>query len=507
MEAKLENNKRIAKNTIMLYIRMFLTMLVSFYTSRIILEALGVEDFGIYNIVGGVVVFFSFLNNAMASATQRFLNYELGQNDLQNVKKTFSMSLTVHISIAILVFILAETLGLWFLNEYLNIPQNRIYEANWIYQFSILTCCVQIIRIPYHSCIIAYEKMSFYAYIGIIEVLLKLIIVYLLYCFNFDKLVFYGILVFVVTTIISILYKIYCNKMFVVSHYNFFWDTKMYKNLISFSGWSLFGSIANVSVQQGINILLNIFWGVTVNAGLGIANQVTNAIYSFVSNFQIAFNPQIIKSYASGENVYFINLIFKASKYSYFLLFLISMPFLICTDFILDIWLNFVPEYTIYFCRLTIIFMLIDAMAAPLWTSIQATGNIRNYQILMGGMILINLPLIYMVLYYGFPPKSALIVRVVINILTFIIRLVYLKLKIKFPVLLYLQNVICPILIVSFISIPFPVLINQYYTGLTSLLLTTLSFLFLSVLFIIIIGLDKSEKHFVKTMIINRIKG
>jgi len=267
--------------------------------------------------------------------------------------------MTAHLSIALIVVILSETIGLWFLNTQLNIPADRMNAANWVYQFTILTFCIQIIRVPYNASIIAYEKMSFYAYVGIIEVVLKLLIVFLLLFFGWDKLKLYAVLTCGVTLIVLILYKLYCNKVFTTCRYNFFWDKSLYKKLMSFSGWSLFGSVANVGAQQGLNILLNIFFGVAINAAMGIANQVSSAVFGFVSNFQTAFNPQIVKSYAMNDRTYFMNLIFQSSKFSYYLLLLLSVPLLISTDFILQVWLTNVPEYTASFCRLIILFCLL----------------------------------------------------------------------------------------------------------------------------------------------------
>lgn len=304
-DINISNNKRIAKNTMMLYIRMLLSMIVSLYTSRVVLNILGVEDYGIYNVVGGVVVLFSFLNNAMASATQRFLNFELGRGDVLEVKRIFSISMTSYICIALLVLFLSETVGLWFFNTQLNIPSSRIDAASWVYQMSIFTFCFSILRIPYNASVIAYERMSFFAYISIIEVLMKLLIVYLLVLGSIDKLILYAILIFVVTVLVNAIYQFYCKHMFEICTYSFFWDKILFKKIIGFSGWSLFGSLANMSAQQGVNFLLNIFYGVTVNAAVGIANQVSSAIYAFISNFQTAFNPQLIKSYASGEKEYF----------------------------------------------------------------------------------------------------------------------------------------------------------------------------------------------------------
>jgi O-antigen/teichoic acid export membrane protein len=501
-----ENNKRIAKNTAMLYVRMLFTMAISLYTSRVVLKTLGIADFGIYNIVGGVVILFEFLNSAMASATQRFLSFELGKNDSEEVKRVFSMSMTAHISIALLVILLAETIGLWFLNTQINIPEGRMNAANWVYQFSILTFCVNIIRTPYNASIIAYEKMSFYAYLSIVEVILKLLIVFLLVFFGFDKLILYSILVFIVGAIVFTLYKLYCGKVFSNCRYNYFWDIDLYKKLMSFSGWSLFGNAANIGAQQGINILLNIFFGVTVNAAMGIANQLSQAVYNFVSNFQTAFKPQIVKSYASDEKIYFNNLILQTSKFSYYLLFLLSLPILISCEFILKIWLGTVPEYTVSFCRLIIVFLLIEAISAPLWMAVQAIGKIRNYQILIGSIIICNIPLAYAVLKFGMVPESVLVIRLLIGIVTFIARFIYLLPKIELPIRLYIKEVIWVSLVMSLLSLPLPLLVNHYFSNWIGLLITTIVALVTTGCMIYTIGLRHNEREFVKKMILDKLK-
>jgi conserved hypothetical transmembrane protein; putative transmembrane protein len=499
-------NQRIAQNTLMLYVRMLLIMAVTLYTSRIVLDKLGVEDFGIYNLVAGIVVLFSFVNNAMATATQRFLNFELGKKNLHEVKRIFSMSMTAHISISLLVLFLAETIGVWFLLSEMNIPNNRMEAAVWCYQFSILIACVQIIRVPYNSCIIAYERMSFYAYLSILEVGFNLLIAFLLTMTNCDRLILYSFLMFIVAVFISGVYKIVCNRYFVISKYTFFWDYALYKKIISFSGWSLLGSTANVGVQQGLNILLNIFYGVTLNAAMGIANQVSRAVYNFVSNFQIAFNPQIIKSYASGDYVYFERLIFKASRYSYFLLFLVSLPVLLNSEFLLSVWLKDVPEYAVTFSQLIICFLLIDALSAPLWISAQAMGRIRNYQLLMSGIILLNLPLGYIVLNLGMRPEMVLVIRVIINFLAWIFRVLYLRSSISFPVRKYLKEVFLVVLVITVISIPLPFWISLVYSSWKGLIMTTVFSVLTTIFAIFLIGLEKNEKTYIMNFIQSKLK-
>ena len=501
-----ENTRRIAKNTVMLYIRMLLIMAVTLYTSRVVLNVLGVEDFGIYNVVGGIVVMFSFLNGAMATSTQRFLSFSLGKNDQEQVARVFSMSMTTHISIALIVLLLAETFGLWIFYRYLNIPPERMGAAQWVYQLSVLTFCISIIRVPYNAGIIAYERMSFYAYISIVEVCLKLGMVILLQYLGSDKLILYALLMALTTGIVTFIYKLYCCKTFSVCRYHYFWDKHLYKELISFSGWSLFGSAANVGVQQGINILLNVFFGVVTNAALGIANQVSSAVSQLVGNFQTAFNPALVKSYASGDYSYFVRLIFQTSRFSYFLLFIIALPLYLCMPFVLKVWLDIVPEYTVVFCRWMLVFVLIDAVSAPLWISVQAIGKIRSYQLLMSALIFLNIPLSWLLLRLGKDAEWVMQVRVGINLLTFICRIIYLQKMKVISSYLYLREVISPVVLVSVLSVPLPLWIGCNYSGLKGFLLLSGVSVILSGVAIWFLGLRKSERDFIWTSFRNKLR-
>ena len=501
-----ENTRRIAKNTVMLYIRMLLIMAVTLYTSRVVLNVLGVEDFGIYNVVGGIVVMFSFLNGAMATSTQRFLSFSLGKNDQEQVARVFSMSMTTHISIALIVLLLAETFGLWIFYRYLNIPPERMGAAQWVYQLSVLTFCISIIRVPYNAGIIAYERMSFYAYISIVEVCLKLGMVILLQYLGSDKVILYALLMALTTGIVTFIYKLYCCKTFSVCRYHYFWDKHLYKELISFSGWSLFGSAANVGVQQGINILLNVFFGVVTNAALGIANQVSSAVSQLVGNFQTAFNPALVKSYASGDYSYFVRLIFQTSRFSYFLLFIIALPLYLCMPFVLKVWLDIVPEYTVVFCRWMLVFVLIDAVSAPLWISVQAIGKIRSYQLLMSALIFLNIPLSWLLLRLGKDAEWVMQVRVGINLLTFICRIIYLQKRKVISSYLYLREVISPVVLVSVLSVPLPLWIGCNYSGLKGFLLLSGVSVILSGVAIWFLGLRKSERDFIWTSFRNKLR-
>ncbi len=501
------NNKRIAKNTLLLYVRMFVIMFTALFTSRIVLQVLGETDYGIYNIIGGVVVLFSFLNSALLSATQRFLNYNLGRNDEVATHKVFCMSLNSYFILSGIFLILGETVGLWFVDTQLNIPENRMYAAHWVYQFSLVTFIINLIRVPYNATIIAYERMDFYAYLSFGEVILKLLVVYLLYITTFDKLVFYSFLYTLVPLLITYLYKIYCNRNFTISRYVRFWDKDMFKQLFSFSGWSLFGSLANLAANQGLNILVNIFYGVTVNTALGIANQISNHVYQFISNFQVAFNPQIVKNYAARETSRLYGLMFTASKMSFFLLLVIALPIILNMEAILGLWLVDVPEYTAVFSKLILCFFLIEALSAPLWMFVQATGRIRNYQILMGVMIFINLPLAYLVLKFGMPVYYIWVVRIIVNAVTFLVRCFYIRGKYDFPMGTYCYKVMLPVAVVTVITVPLSffakIVVSGYWLQFVS---SCIFAVVLTSVLVYFLGLNKQERKFAFALIKSKIK-
>ena len=427
------NTSRIAKNTLMLYFRQILILLVSLYTVRAVLEALGAEDYGIYNVVAGVVVLFSFVNNAMASSAQRFLNYALGEGDEEKAQDVYSASLAVHALIALGFVLAAETAGLWFVHTRLNIPEARKTAAELVYQCTVATTVFNIIRVPYHAVIIAYERMGFFAGLSIVEAALKLAVVFVLLPARADKLELYGFLLAAVALVILGCYKAYCNRMFKPAHYRRVHDKRLVREILSFSGWSLFGGAANVANSQGTNIVLNLYTDVTVNAAMGIANQVNAAVYSFVGNFQTAFNPQIVKSYAEGDKTYFINLICGASKAAFFLLTVMVIPLLINADFILSVWLHTVPAYAVSFVRLILLCSLIDSWNGSLWMSIQATGNIRTYQLIVSAMIFANLPLSVAALALGAVPESVLIIRLLLLCAITVWRTFFLGKRIALP--------------------------------------------------------------------------
>lgn len=411
-----------------LYIRMFFTLVVSLYTSRIILEYLGVNDFGIYNLVGGIIVFFSFINISMTGATQRYLNFEMGKGNREGIHQVFCISANIYMLIALLIVVLGETIGLWAVNNILNIPKERIHAANWVYQLSILSFIVGILKIPYNASVLAYEKMNFYAIISIVEVVLKLLILFLLGLFSYDKLVFYAFLIFLTTVIVFVFYIKYCINNFDTCRYVYIRNNELSKQLLSFSGWNMFGNMALIGSNQGINILLNIFYGVTVNAAIGIANQVNTALYSFVTSIQTAFNPQITKTYASGDIELHKKLLFQASRYSYYLLFVLALPILFYTNFILNLWLGgIVPVYASEFVQIIICISLIESISGSLWISIYSYGKIRKYQLVISLILLLNIPVSYILLFNGLNPIFVFFVKLVIMILLYIFRLYFVK--------------------------------------------------------------------------------
>lgn len=490
----MSNNKRIAKNTIFLYIRMLILMVVSLYTSRVVLSALGVEDYGIYNVVGSIVVLFTFINNAMVTSTQRYLNYELGKNDLLQAKKVFSISLNIHLLIAFIVLLLAETVGLWFLNTTIQYPESRDLAVQITYQFSILTTCFKIIRSPYNAAIIAHERMSFYAYLSIFEAILHLGIVFILMANSADRLILYSILLCIVAVIVNLCYYVYCRMKFEICYYAIYKDKSLYRQLLSFSGWSLLGGVANIGASQGLNMLLNVFFGVTVNASMGIANQVNSAVASFVQSFQTAFNPQIVKSYATGDQSYFIQLILSTSKYSYMLLFILALPIYICCPEVLRVWLTEVPDFAVSFCRLMLIFALLDALQGPLWYSVQATGKIKTYQILMSFMILVNLPIAYVCLKLGYSPNSVLEIRCIINFAILFVRLWYLNKLYTFPVMEFVNGVILRIIPITVIAYLISYIPIEADTPLLKIVIIVGMTFVANIVLILSIGLNKDER-------------
>lgn len=459
MDDTAANNRRIAKNTLVLYIRMLFLMVISLYTSSVVLNTLGVEDYGIYNVVGGVVAMFGFINSSMASATQRYITFALGKGDENRLKTVFSTALQIHAGIALLIVILGETVGLWFLYNHMQIPPDRLGAAFWVLQCSIVATIVMVISIPYNADIIAHEKMSAFAYISIAEGVLKLGIVFLLNAFDCDKLVLYAVLILCVQLLIRIFYGQYCHRHFVESRYYRILDRNLIKEMTGFAGWSIFGNLSAVLYGQGLNMLLNVFFGPIVNAARAVAVQVQSAIQQFVGNFQMALNPQITKTYAKGEMRDMHRLMFRSARFSFYLLFFLALPVLFETDFILRIWLKTVPDNSVIFIRIMICTSLIYALANPLITANQATGKVKKYQAVCGSILLMILPISYICLKLKFPAYSVFIVHFVMESVAQLARMIMLKPLIGLRVTDYLKNIYARVAIVTTLSAIVPCLV------------------------------------------------
>ncbi len=491
------NNKRIAKNTLMLYIRMFFTMLVSLYTSRVVLQTLGVDDFGIYNVVGGIITMFTFINGAMVASTQRYLNFNLATGNESRLRSVFSTSLQIHALIAVAIIILGETVGLWFLKEKLVIPDSRMTAAMWVYQCSIVACVVNIMSTPYNADIIAHEKMSAFAFISILEVTLKLAIVFLLKLSPYDKLVVYALLILCVQLLVRGIYARYCHRHFSESRYKAGVDKPLFKEMSNLAGWSFFGNMAFVLYTQGLNMMLNIFFGTAANAARGIAVQVQSAVQQFVDGFQTAINPQITKTYAVGDFEQMHSLMFRSARFSFLLLYFISLPILLETDFLLGIWLKTVPENAVVFTQIMICISLVYTTANPCVKANQATGKVKTYQLVVGGTLLTIIPVSYIVLKLGAPAYSVFIVHFCVESIAQFLRMFMLRDLINLPVKSYLKNIYLPVLLTVIASVLLPVFVRmQFDEGWLRFIIVGFTCVVSVGLCAMFIGLTRQEREF-----------
>ncbi|MCL1937874.1 MAG: oligosaccharide flippase family protein [Candidatus Azobacteroides sp.] len=492
-----ENNKRIAKNTLMLYIRMLFTMGVSLYTSRVVLATLGVEDFGIYGVVGGVVAMFSIISGSLSAAISRFITFELGKKEDKKLNEIFFTSMTIQGILALIIFILAETIGVWFLNAKMNISEERMIAANWVLQISILTFIINLINIPYSAFIIAYEHMKTFAYISIIEVMLKLTIVYVLMILPFDKLILYAILLLLVTISIRIIYGIYCKKHFEECTYHFILDKPLLKQMMTFGGWNFIGASSGVLKDQGVNIVLNLFCGTAVNAARGLAVNVNSAVSGFVSSFMTALNPQITKSYAANNHQYMMQLVQQGNRFSFYLLLLFSLPILIDTEYILSVWLKLVPEHAVNFVRLILILAMSESLSGTLITAMLAHGKIRKYQIVVGGIQMMNLPISYFFLKMGGFPEGTMLIAIFISQICLFVRLLLLRSMIGISAKYYIQYVYLNVILVAILSAILPyIFVKNMDQGIIRLLSVCFVSVLSTLLVIMFIGCTKDERKF-----------
>lgn len=502
------NVKRLAKNTILLYVRMILVMGITIYMARVVLRVLGVQDYGIYSVVAGAVTFLGFLNNAMSMATQRFLNVELGRTEGGDIRRVFNMSLNIHLIVGVIVVLLAETLGLWIVNSALNIPIERMSAANWSYQFVVATTFVSIIQVPYNSAIFAYEKMGVYAYLSIFDVCLKLALALSLVYFSYDKLILYSLLVFAVHVLLLSLYSGYVSAKFKECRLKLIWDYSLFKKMVGFLGWNVCGQMAMVLTTQGVSMIANIFYGVIINAAMEITNQVNGAISMFVNNFQTSFRPQIMKSYAAKQFEDMRQLTYKASKVSFFLLYLISVPIMLNMDFILKLWLETVPDYSASFCRLLIWYSYFEALGMPLVMVIMSTGYNKNYQIFVSLAISLNVLLTWVFLSLGYLPEWIFYIKIAVSFVVISVRLFFAEKQASVSYKRFLLHSLVPVLKVVIITQPVYFvlfgLIESY--GVLGKIIITSSYILFLFATIWLIGFTKGEQLFIKRLVLDKIR-
>ena len=490
-------NKQIAKNTLFMYLRMFITMSMGLYTSRVVLNSLGVEDYGLYNVIGGIIAMFGFLNGAMTNTTSRYISYYLGNNSTL-LPKVFSMTFFIHAIIALIIIALGETIGLWYVDNKLVMPEGRYEAAFWLYQFSVAASVINILYIPFNASIIAHERMKAFAYIAIVDACLKLCIALLINHAPVDKLVFYGFLMFFVTVIDIFCYVYYCFGHFEETTLKFFFDKCMFKEMMGFTGWSMFGNFAFLFYSYGINLILNLFFGPTVNAARGIAVQIENVVRQFASNVQVAMNPQIIKSYAESNISRTQMLIFASSKYCFFLLFLLSLPIMVEAESILHIWLGLVPEHTVNFVRITLLVCLLDTLATPLFTGNLATGKIKTYQAAISVVSYAMMPITFFAVKYSFVPEVAFLCLLLSKVIEQIARIFVSKKSLRISLRQYSIEVFIPVALVFTLSMVLSFTFKSFMgEGLVSSILEILVSIATVVLFVYIVGLSKAERVFV----------
>lgn len=506
-----EKTKRIAKNTLLLYIRTFFTMSISLYTSRVILEALGMDDYGVYNVVGGIVGLLGIMSAPLINAVTRFLTYYMGLEDISNLNKVFSTSVIIQIALSCAVVFICETIGLWFLNHQLNIPSGSLNAANWVFQMSIISSVFGLVIIPYNAAIVAHEKMGIYAYFSIIEVVIKLIFVIVLTNIPSCRLVFYAFFLLCLSITMQLINFIYCKRHFLECSIKWELDKTIFKEISAFAGWNFFGNAANVMNSQGINILLNLFFGVVVNAARAIVSQVENAIKQFVSNFLIAINPQITKSFAQRDYEFIKKLACTSSKFSFYLFMLFGLPVWLESDIILKLWLNTVPEYTGIFLRLSMVVTAIILIGDSSYTIMMATGKIRNYQIIAVCLGIIVLPLSWLCYKFGLPAYTCYILLIINYILVIVVRLYLLQLYIKSFLYWFLVNCVIPISKVLALTMLLTLFVTNYFhASLGRVFITVACTTSFGITTIYFFGMSIVERSKLRTIIsskISHIKG
>lgn len=506
MSDNLSNNKRIAKNTLFMYFRMVFVMIITLFTSRINLQSLGVVDYGIYSVVGGFVAMFSMFSNALSAAIQRFVTYEIGQGNQERMKSVFATSVSIMIILALILMMLSDAIGLWFVNNKMVLPEDRINAATWVLHVSVITFGIGLISVPFNATIIAHERMSAFAYISIYEVVAKLIVCYCLFISPIDRLVLWAVMLGFVQISINILYAGYCRVEFDECKFKFALDKPLFKEIAGYAGWSTFGLVALTCYTQGLNMVLNLFFGPVVNAARSIAVQVQNAVQGFSTNFQVAMNPQIIKSYAQGELERMHSLLFTGTRFCYYMLLFLSLPIVLETPMILQIWLGEYPDHTVNFIRLVLILITFDSsFGGPISTAQTATGKIKKYQIVVGGTMLMILPVSYLTIkFFHTSPETVYIVYMIAVVVAHILRMQIIKPMISLSLRSYFRGVVRPIAIVTLTAIPLPLLFYMQMptSSYVSFFTICTSSVICVALSVYIFGISSSERKFA----INKIK-
>ncbi len=503
------NTKRIAKNTLMLYLRMLFGMLVSLYTSRVILQTLGVEDYGVYNVVGGVVAMFSLVSSSLSSSVSRFLTFELGKGNLDGMRRIFATSLSIHLVLSVFVVLLAETVGIWFLNTHMTIPPARLHAANWVFHASVFTFVINLLSVPFNASIISHERMSAFARIGILDILLRLaIVLFVAYSgLGLDRLILYAMLLAGEGCFMQAVYWTYCRRNFAECRLSLYFDPRYWKAMSSFAGWNFIGCAARLLKDQGVNILLNLFIGPVINAARGIAGTVNNVLTSFSNNFMTALNPQITKSYAAGEHDYMFSLVERGSRFSYYILLILALPILLETEFVLQLWLKSYPAHTVGFVRLILLVSMCDILSNTLITLQSATGRIRNYQLAVGGVLLLNFPLSYLCLKLGFPPESTLVVALTVSVCCLLLRLYFLRAITGLSVRRYLYRVCANVVSVTLAAAVIPSLVRMEmsdgFVRFVSVCMITVCCTLLSIYFV---GCTSNERLFFKEKMVAAVR-
>lgn len=498
-----ENNRRIARNTVILYSRMFLMLVIGLFTSRVILQTLGVEDYGIYNAIGGFVALFGIISGTLTNSINRFLTFEIGRGDKDRLIQVFSTSLNVMVILSVIIIILGVTVGMWFLNTQMVIPAGRESAANWVLVCSILSFVINLLNVPYNAAIVAHEKMAVFAYISFIEVVLKLLIVYALYIIPFDKLKVYVVLFLLLALLIRLLYGAYCVSRFEECKYRFTHNRHLLRQMVSFAGWNFFAAGAGMLNNSGVNVMMNIFFGVTVNAARGIATQINTYVCLFVNNFMMALNPQITKSYAQGEYAYMHSLVCRGARFSYFLVLLFVIPMCIETRQLLHLWLGIVPDYAVPFVQLTLISSAIYVLSNTIITSIHATGNIRCFMLIVGSVEILNFPLTYIAFRMGASPLVAYYIYLAVYVILTFLRFYLTKSLIHMPTMMFVRDVWLRVLIVTILAAALPVALRILMPVETFLrfVLICLTSLAATATVVWFMGIDKVERIAVRRMI------